>query len=186
MVRNYIAVVFNQSKTARRALHELWRLRHDSLLTVHGAGVVYRKSDDEIVVDVDDSSVPFATGLAIVVGALLGALAGPAGAAVGAAGGAAIGGAGGAVAGSIIDIGGQRTQKQALNEAGLVLPSEHYALIADVAESDPHPLTQTMHSLGGKLYRRARSEVDSDGIDNMFQALKPYRYDPVAAAERKS
>lgn len=185
-MREYVAVVFNQSKAARRALHELWSLHRNALLTVHGAGVVYRKSDDEIVVDVDDSEPPVATGIGIVVGALLGALAGPAGAAVGAAGGAAIGAAGGAVGGIGVDIGKDRTQKQAISEAGRVLPVGHFALIADLDESDPHPLIQAMHSYGGKLYRKTYDEIANDKYDNMFQTLRPYRYDPVAADERQS
>ena len=173
-MREYVAVVFNQSKAARRALQELWRLNDDALITVHGAGVVFRKSADEVVTAIDDSSFPFAGGLAMVVGALLGALAGPAGAALGAAGGAAI------------DIGEQRTQRQAVNEVGLVLPLKHYALIADVDESDPHPLTQAMHSRGGKIYRRNRSEIADDRFDDMFRAFKPFRYDPVAAEKSES
>jgi len=185
-MREYVAVVFNQSKAARRALQELWRLNDDALITVHGAGVVFRKSADEVVTAIDDSSFPFAGGLAMVVGALLGALAGPAGAALGAAGGAAIGAASGAVAGAAIDIGEQRTQRQAVNEVGLVLPLKHYALIADVDESDPHPLTQAMHSRGGKIYRRNRSEIADDRFDDMFRAFKPFRYDPVAAEKSES
>lgn len=185
-MREYVAVVFNQSKAARRALHELWTLHRNALLTVHGAGIVLRKADDEIVADVDDSPPPLGAGIGIVVGALLGALAGPAGAAVGAAGGAAIGAAGGAIGGVAVDIGTDRTEKQAINEAGLVLPVAHFALIADVDESDPHPLAQTMHSLGGKLYRRSYNEIANDKYDNMFRALAPYRYDPVAADERQS
>jgi uncharacterized membrane protein len=172
--REYVAVVFNQSKAARNALHEIWRLHHDALLTVHGAGVIVRRSDGQIAVEIDDSPFPFAAGLGIVGGALLGALAGPAGAAIGAARGAAIGAAGGAVAGAAIDIGDERTQQQALDEAGLVLPTGHYALLADVDESDPHPLTQAMHSLGGKIYRRKRSGISGDNIDNIFRAFKPH------------
>lgn len=185
-MREYVAVVFNQSKAARRALQELWQLNDDALLKVHGAGVVFRKSAEEIVTDIDDSSFPFAGGLGVVVGALLGALAGPAGAAAGAAGGAAIGAAGGAVAGIAIDLSDARTQRQALNEAGLVLPLNHYALIADVDETDPHPLTQAMHSRGGKIYRRTHSDIANDKYDEMFAAFKPYRYDAVAAYERQS
>ena len=185
-MREYVAVVFNQSKAARRALQELHKLHRDALLTLHGSGVVLRKSDDEIVVDVDDSSLPIASGIGIVVGALLGALAGPAGAAIGAAGGAAIGAAGGAIGGVGVDIGKETTRKQAINEVGLVLPVGHYAVIADVDESDPHPLTQSMHSFGGKIYRRDYADITNDKYDNMFRALQPYRYDPVAADERQS
>jgi uncharacterized membrane protein len=175
-MREYVAVVFNQSKAARRALHELWRLHHDALLSVHGAGVVFRKADDEIAVDVDDSDLSVGAGIGIVVGALLGALAGPAGATVGAAGGAAIGAASGAVGGVAADIADRQTTKQAMAEVGSVLPTGHYALIADVDESDPHPLTAMASSFGGKLYRRNRSDVSNDMYDNLFGAFKPYRY----------
>ena len=167
-MREYVAVVFKTEQAAAQALQELWQLHRDALLTVHGAGVIARKSDGSIAVEIDDSQFPFGAAVGVVVGALLGALVGPAGAAIGAARGAAIGAAGGAIGGIGVDIAGAQTNKQAVEEAKSVLPPGHYALIADVDESDPEPLTQAMRSRGGAIYRRQQSDVSDDKYDKFF------------------
>ena len=179
-MREYVAVVFNTEQAAARALQELWRLHRDALLTVHGAGVVARKSDGSVAVEIDDSQVPLGAAVGVIVGALLGALVGPAGAAIGAARGAAIGATGGAIGGIGVDIAGEQTAKEAVDEAGTVLPPGHYALIADVDESDPEPLTQAMRSRGGAIYRRKRSDVTNDKYNDFFGEMKPDAYDPNA------
>ena len=167
-MREYVAVVFNTEQAAAQALQELWRLHRDTLLTVHGAGVLARRSDGSVAVEIDDSQFPFGAGLGVVVGALLGALVGPAGAAIGAARGAAIGAASGAIGGIGVDVAGAQTNKEAVEEAKSVLPPGHYALIADVDESDPQALTDAMRSRGGVVYRRPRSDVTDEKYDKFF------------------
>ena len=179
-MREYVAVIFNTQQAAAQALQELWRLHRDALLTVHGAGVIARKSDGKVVVQIDDSQFPFGAAVGAVVGTLLGALVGPAGAAIGAARGAAIGAASGVIGGIGVDVADAQTTKEAVNEAGRILPPGHYALIADLDESDPEPLTQAMRSRGGVLYRRNRSDVTNDKYDDFFGEMKPDAYDPNA------
>ena len=118
--------------------------------------------------EIDDSQFPFGAAVGVIVGALLGALVGPAGAAIGAARGAAIGAASGAIGGIGVDIAGAQTNKEAVEEAKSVLPPGHYALIADVDESDPQALTDAMRSRGGAIYRRKQSDVTDDKYDKFF------------------
>src|SRR5260221_4197600 len=103
-MRNYIAVVFEDTSKAYEGLHALWQLDDEMAITVHGTTVVHRNDWGEYQVDSKDTHPALATAVGVGIGALLGALAGPPGAAIGAATGAAIGpacsGAGGAVGGA--------------------------------------------------------------------------------------
>src|SRR5258708_5947815 len=87
-MRNYVAVVFNDTSKAYEGLHTLWQLDDDAEVTVHGTAVVHRDALGNFQVDTKETHPALATGVGVGVGALLGLLAGPAGAAVGAAGGA--------------------------------------------------------------------------------------------------
>src|ERR1700746_2710431 len=90
-MRNYIAVVFDDTTKAYEGLHALWQLDDEAAITVHGTTVVHRNDWGEYQVDSKDTHPALATAVGVGVGALLGALAGPAGAAFGAAGGAPTG-----------------------------------------------------------------------------------------------
>ena len=129
-MRNYIAVVFDDSGKAYEGLHELWQLDSAGDVTVHGAAVVHRDNFGQFQVDTKDTHPAMATGVGVGIGALLGALAGPAGAAVGAAGGAAIGAAAGGMAGAAADLSRADTRLQAAGETGLVLRDGQSAVIA--------------------------------------------------------
>jgi hypothetical protein len=104
---------------------------------------------------------------------LLGALAGPAGAAVGAAGGAGIGAATGGAVGMIADLDRADTREEAADETGFVLGTGQSAVIADVSEDWTTPIDRAMQKLGGKVYRRARSDIRDDA---WFSPEYPYGY----------
>ncbi len=182
-MRNYIAVVFNDSSKAYEALHALWQLDHEGEATVHGAAVVHRDNLGQFQVDTKETHPGLATAVGVGIGALLGALAGPAGAAVGAAGGAGIGAATGGVAGLVADAGRADTRDQAAAETGFVLGDGQSAVIADVSEDWTSPIDTRMKSLGGIVYRRAKSALeddvwyDSDAYPYNYY-LYPYEYVP--------
>src|SRR6266446_10526066 len=115
-MRNYIAVVFDDSSKAYEGLHALWEMDDEGAITVHGTTVVHRNDWGEYQVDSKDTHPALATAVGVGVGALLGALAGPAGAAIGAAGGAAIGAATGGVLGVAADLDRADTRSQAADE----------------------------------------------------------------------
>jgi len=182
-MHNYIAVVFDNSSKAYEALHTLWQLDHEGAITVHGASVVHRDNLGEFQVDTKETHPALATAVGVGVGALLGALAGPAGAAVGAAGGAGIGAATGGIAGLAADASRADTRDQAAYETRFVLGNGQSAVIADVSEDWTSAINDRMHSLGGTVYRRARSDLDNDvWYDNDYYPydyyLYPYEYVP--------
>src|SRR5258707_12395828 len=98
-MRNYIAVVFDDTSKAYEGLHALWQLDDEMAITVHGTTVVHRNDWGEYQVDSKDTHPALATAVGVGIGALLGALAGPAGAPAGAATGAGSGPAPGVAGG---------------------------------------------------------------------------------------
>src|SRR5258707_14209838 len=87
-MRNYVAVVFDDTGKAYEGLHALWQLDSAAVITVHGTAVVHRDALGYFQVDTKETHPALATAVGVGVGALLGLLAGPAGAAGGAARGA--------------------------------------------------------------------------------------------------
>src|SRR5258705_4492220 len=79
-MRNYIAIVFDDTSKAYEGLHALWQLDDEAAITVHGTTVVHRNDWGEYQVDSKDTHPALATAVGVGIGALLGALAGPAGA----------------------------------------------------------------------------------------------------------
>jgi uncharacterized membrane protein len=182
-MHNFIAVVFDNSSKAYEALHALWQLDHAGEITVHGAAVVHRDNMGQFTVDTKETHPALATAVGVGVGALLGALAGPAGAAVGAGGGAAIGAAAGGVTGVAVDLNRDDTRRQAAGETRFVLGNGQSAVIADVSEDWTSTIDTRMESLGGTVYRRAKSALEDDvwyddGYYPYDYYLYPYEYIP--------
>ena len=181
-MRNYVAVVFNDTSKAYEGLHALWQLDDAAVITVHGTAVVHRDALGYFQVDTKETHPALATAVGVGVGALLGLLAGPAGAAVGAAGGAAIGAATGGAVGATADLARADTRYQAAGETGFVLDSGQSAVIADVSEDSTSAIDSRMRELGGIVYRRDKSDLrddiwfDDDYIPGSY--LYPYEYIP--------
>ena len=184
-MRNYIAVVFNNSRKAYEGLHALWELDHAAEITVHGAAVVHRDSLGEIQVDTKETHPVLGTAVGVGMGALLGALAGPAGAAAGAAGGAAIGAASGAAVGGLVDLDRADTRDQAASETRFVLGIGESAVITEVSEDWTRPIDTRMRELGGVVYRRAKSNIENDAWFGEYSGyLYPYEYVPSSSYYR--
>jgi uncharacterized membrane protein len=172
-MRNYVAVVFDNTSKAYEALHALWRMDQGGELTVHGAAVVHRDALGHFQIDTKETHPAFATAVGVGMGVLLGALAGPAGVAIGAAKGAAIGAAAGGMVGLGVDADRADTRSQAATETGFVLGIGESAVIADVSEGWTAPIDTKMRKLGGIVYRRPKSAVR----DDLWSDEYPYPYD---------
>src|SRR5258705_12934576 len=103
-MRNYIAIVFDDTSKAYEGIHGLWQMDDEGAITVHGTTVVHRNDWGEYQVDSKDTHPALATAVGVGIGALIGALAGPAGAAIGAARGAGTGAASGGAVGGGADL----------------------------------------------------------------------------------
>jgi uncharacterized membrane protein len=184
-MRNFIAVVFDTTAGAYEGLHALWQLDGEAEITVHGSAVIHRDGLGQVQVDTKETHPALGTGVGVGIGALLGALAGPAGAAIGAAGGAAIGAATGGLVGTAVDLDRADTRDQAVDETRFVLGIGQSAVIADVSEDWTTPVDDRMTALGGRVFRRAKSDLEDDSwFDEYYWDgyLYPYEYIPPAYA----
>lgn len=185
-MRNFVAIVFDDSRKAYEGLHALWQLDDGADITVHGTGVIHRDELGHVQVDTKETHPALGTALGVGIGALLGALAGPAGAAVGAAGGAGIGAATGGAVGLMTDLGRADTREEAADETRFVLGDGQSAVIADVSEDWTTPIDTCIRKLGGTVYRRPRSDIRDDAWDSPAYPygyyLYPYEYIPPAYA----
>jgi uncharacterized membrane protein len=180
---NYVAIVVDNDAKALDALHDIWNLDSSGDVTVHGAAVIHRDKYGHIDVATKDTDPGVRTAIGVGIGVLLGALAGPLGAAAGAsvAAGTAmgIGAAAGGVAGVTADAIKADEHDQAVYETGFVLPREKSAVISEISEDWTTPIDTMAQKLGGKVYRRAKSDLHGDqwGPD-YSDYLYPYDYDP--------
>ncbi|HME82495.1 MAG TPA: hypothetical protein VKF82_10490 [Candidatus Eremiobacteraceae bacterium] len=179
---NYIAIVFPNDAKAYDGLHQLWGLDGKGDVTVHAAAVIRRDEFGKIDVATKDTDIGMRTMVGVGIGALLGALAGPAGIATGSAIGAAVGA--GAAAGGAIGVTADAIkageQDEASFETGFVLPKGQSAVLAEVSEDWTTPVDTTMTGLGGRVFRRAKSDVRDDSLFSSDYAayMYPYDYDP--------
>jgi hypothetical protein len=67
-MRNYVAVVFNDTSKAYEGLHEMWQLDDEGSITVHGTTVVHRNDWGEYQVDAKDTHPGLATAVGVGVG----------------------------------------------------------------------------------------------------------------------
>ncbi|MBV8172057.1 MAG: hypothetical protein JO219_09015 [Candidatus Eremiobacteraeota bacterium] len=182
---NYIAVVFPNDAKAYEGLHALWALDGKGDATVHAAAVIHRDQFGKIDVATKDTDIGVRTAVGVGVGALLGALAGPAGIATGATIGAAagVGAATGGVIGLTADAVKSGEQEEASFETGFVLNKGQAAVLAEVSEDWRTPVDTTMSGLGGRVFRRAKSDVRDNALfgSDYDYYMYPYDYDPYFA-----
>lgn len=182
----YIVAVFDTESQAADALHAIWRLDAAADITVHGAAVVRRNSVGTFDVASKHTDPGLRTALGISLGALIGALAGPAGAAAGVgvatavAAGTGIGAVTGGMIGGTADIVKSAEHEEAAVESRVVVGPGQSAVIAEVDESWTTPIDNEVKRLGGRVYRRAESDVANELFDarDYNSYLYPYDYAP--------
>jgi len=184
---NYVAVVFDTEQEASDGLHTLWKLDALGDVTVHGAAVIRRDNLGYVQVATKETNPGLRTAVGVGIGALLGALAGPIGSAAGAtiaAGTAAgVGAATGGVIGLTADAIKSGEHEQAAYETGFVLKPGQSAVVAEVSEDWTTPIDTAMTRIGGTVFRKPKSDVNSDSFDGDYydDYLYPYDYDPYYA-----
>ena len=183
---NYVAVVFDTETQASDGLHALWNLDASGDITVHGAAVVRRDALGHVDVSTKQTDPGLRTAIGVGVGALIGALvAGPVGATAGAKVGSAagIGAAAGGLLGGTADVVKSGEHEEAGYESGFVMRPGQSAVLAEISEDWTTPVDTAMHRLGGKVYRRPKSDVRDDSVwgPDYGYYLYPYDYDPYYA-----
>lgn len=153
-----IVVVFDDEAKAFEGLQALQELEKEGELSVFESRVLVREPGGvaRVVQSDDKQIVPMIAG-GTIAGAIIGLLGGPVGAVVGAGVGALVGAVGDADDAGVTD--------EFVDDIRTALKPGKVALIADIAEEWMTPLDTRMESIGGIVFRRARTIVETSQED---------------------
>jgi uncharacterized membrane protein len=153
-----IVVVFDNEAKALDGLQIIRELDSEGEISVYQAQVVAKDPGGAVrLVNNDDLlSLPMVAGGAAV-GALVGLLGGPIGALVGATAGA--------VLGSIGDVEQSGVTDEFVADVSAALTSGKVAVVADITEEQVTPLDTRMERIGGVVFRRMRTFVETTEAD---------------------
>ena len=142
-----IVAVFDSEPKAYEGLRALAELHGEGSLTVYSDALIAKDASGRIALRQSASVGPVGTVLGGTTGTLIGLLGGPAGAAVGSLGGVAY------------DIANLGVGADFVEEVARGLTPRKSAVVAEVEEGWIAPLNARIGSIGGKVYRRSRSDV---------------------------
>jgi uncharacterized membrane protein len=159
-----LVVVFDTEPKAYEGKKALIQLENEGSIVVYAHAVVGRNADGTTTVRQSDDPGPLGTLVGTSVGALIGLLGGPVGVAIGATVGLAVGGA--------VDIDNARIGEDFIDDVKQQLQRNKFAVVAEIQEDWTTPVDIRMEAIGGKVFRRALSEVKKAVDDEDIAAIK--------------
>ncbi len=181
-MRNYIAVVFDDTSKVYEGLHALWQIDDEAAITVHGTTVVHRNDWGEYQVDSKDTHPALATAVGVGIGALFGRAGGSCGRGdwrrQGGGDRRGIGRRGWRGRGS--RIARTRATNRATRPRGCSA-SVNRPSSPTSARTRPFAVDERMRRLGGSVHRRAYGDVRDDKWFDDYPYdyyLYPYEYVP--------
>jgi uncharacterized membrane protein len=167
-----LVVIFDRESKANEGKNALFQLEKEGSVVVYAYAVVARNADGTARVGQNDDPRPVGTVLGTSLGVLIGLLGGPVGAGLGAAAGLA--------AGAALDLNYSRIGEDFVEDLRQQLRPEKFALVAEIEEDLTAPVDTRMEAIGGKVFRRALSEVKHTLNDEHTAAMKADRAQMVA------
>lgn len=151
-----LVVVFDDEATAYKGLNALRDIHNGGDITLFASAIIKKKSSGGIDIKQQDEKGPIGTVVGMLTGSIIGLLGGPAGVAAG----ASLGG----MTGILFDLWHAGVDIDFVDEISTALTPSKTAVIADVDETWVIPVDTKMKDLGGRVYRRLRSEVAEDQL----------------------
>src|SRR5215471_15606930 len=159
-----LVVVFNNESNAYEGKKALVQLDNEGSISVYGYAVVTKNADGTASVKQGDDAGPLGTLVGTSLGSLIGLLGGPAGLALGAAAGA--------LGGATADLDNARIGADFIDDVNKALTPNRVALVAEIEEEWTTPVDTRMEAIGGRVYRRALSEVSDTVNKEDVNAMK--------------
>ena len=159
-----LVVIFDSESKAyegRKALHQL---ESEGSIGIYAYAVIGKNADGSVVVRQVDDPGPLGTLVGASLGGFIGLLGGPVGFAVGALTGSAVGGT--------LDLENSRVGVDFVEDVKQQLQPNKFAVVAEIQEDWTAPLDSRMEAIGGRVYRRALSEVKDKIDDEDVAAMK--------------
>jgi uncharacterized membrane protein len=159
-----LVVVFDNESKAYEGRQALMELDAEGSISVYAYSVLAKGADGKATVKQGDDTGPLGTLLGTSLGSLIGLLGGPTGLAVGAAAGL--------MGGATADLDNARVGADFVDDVNEVLLPNRVALISEIEEDWATPVDTRMEALGGRVFRRALSEVQSKVNKEEVDAMK--------------
>jgi len=159
-----LVVIFDSESKAyegRKALHQL---ESEGSIGIYAYAVIGKNADGSVIVRQVDDPGPLGTLVGASLGGFIGLLGGPVGFAVGALTGSAVGGT--------LDLENSRVGVDFVEDVKQQLQPNKFAVVAEIQEDWTAPLDSRMEAIGGRVYRRALSEVKDKIDDEDVAAMK--------------
>jgi len=159
-----LVVVFDTEVKAYDGRNALLQLENEGSIAVFAYAVVAKNADGTATVKQGDDSGPFGTLVGTSLGSLIGLLGGPAGLAIGASVGL--------LAGSTADLYNAGVGSDFVDDVTRELLPGKFAVLAEVREDWTTPVDVSMEAIGGKVFRRALSDVKHAQHEEEITAMK--------------
>jgi len=159
-----LVIIFDDEKKAYEGSRALLQLDGEGSVTVHAECVITKGADGKLTVQQTDGDFPIRTLAGTALGSLIGLLGGPAGFAIGASAGA--------FAGMMSDLHAAGVDAEFLDDVSKALKPGKCAVVANVSEDWITPVDTRMETLGGAVYRAARSSVAREQLTREEAAMR--------------
>ena len=159
-----LVVVFDSESKAYEGKKTLAQLENEGSIAVYAYAVIGKNPDGTTTLKQGDEPGPLGTLVGTSVGSLIGLLGGPVGVAIGASAGL--------LAGGMDDLNNARVGADFVDDARQALQPNKFAVVAEIQEDWTTPVDTRMEAIGGKVYRRALSEVKQTIHDEDVAAMK--------------
>jgi len=159
-----LVVVFDSETSAYEGKKALMQLDGEGSISVYADAVLAKQADGTVTIKQQDNFGPLGTLFGIAFGSLIGLLGGPVGFGIGLATGA--------VAGAAVDVNNARVGRDFIEDVKKALTISNYALVAEIDENWTTPVDARMEAIGGLVFRRALSDVESTLHEEHIAAMQ--------------
>jgi uncharacterized membrane protein len=159
-----LVVVFDSENKAYDGKKALSQLESEGSIAVYAYAVIGKNPDGTTTLKQGDDPGPLGTLVGTSLGSLIGLIGGPVGLAIGAGAGL--------LAGATVDLNNAGVGEDFIDDVRQELQPNKFALVAEVQEDWTTPVDSRMEAIGGKVYRRALSEVKQTLHDENVAAMK--------------
>jgi uncharacterized membrane protein len=159
-----LVVVFDSESKVYEGKKALAQLENEGSIAVYAYAVIGKNPDGTTTLKQGDEPGPLGTLVGTSVGSLIGLLGGPVGVAIGASAGL--------LAGGMDDLNNARVGADFVDDVRQELQPNKFAVVAEIQEDWTTPVDTRMEAIGGKVYRRALSEVKQTIHDEDVAAMK--------------
>jgi uncharacterized membrane protein len=159
-----LVVVFDTEPKAYEGKQALNELDNEGSISVYADAVIGKNADGSATVKQSNDNALFGTLVGTSLGSLIGLFGGPVGLAIGASVGL--------LGGSIADLDNARIGEDFIDDVSKQLVPGKFAVVAEIQEEWTTPVDLRMESIGGKVFRRALSNVRHTLNEEENEAMK--------------